>query len=101
MFRRTLGSAANGESKQGGRRTPCAALLFASCNRAPAKARHSRGESPRRVRALGPVTEGNCVAARRGGEQLEVNRRSATRVNPIRPTRAANLRLVVKPGTER
>ena len=30
-----------------------------------------------------------------------MNRRSATKVNPIRPTRAANPRLVVKPGTEK
>ena len=43
----------------------------------------------------------NCVAARRGGEQLEVNRRSATQVNPIRPAGAASLLLVVKPRTER
>ena len=34
-------------------------------------------ESPR-ARALGSETEGNCVAARRGGEHLEVNGRSAT-----------------------
>jgi hypothetical protein len=30
------------------------------------------------------VTEGNCVAARRGGEQLEVNDQSVTHVNSIR-----------------
>ena len=71
------------------------------CNGAPATARHLRGESPRRVRALGPETESSCVAARRGGEQLEVNRRSATQVNPTRPASAASLLLVVKPRTER
>ena len=76
-------------------------LQIVGTKRAPAKARHLWGESPRRVRALGPETESNCVAARRGGEQLEVNRRSATQVNPIRPAGAANLRLVVKPRTER
>ena len=78
-----------------------AAKVAVRSKRAPAKARHSRGGSPRRARALGLVTESNCVAARRGGEQLEVNPRSATKVNPIRPTGAASLRLVVKPGTER
>ncbi len=31
-----------------------------------------------------PVTESNCVAARRGGEQLEVNDQSVTQVNSIR-----------------
>ena len=73
--------------------------------RAPAKARHLWGESPRRTPTLGSETAGNCVAARRGGEQPEKAKgeiaRSATEVNPIRPTEAANLRLVVKPGTER
>src|SRR4051794_34450993 len=68
---------------------------------APAKARHLRGESPRRVRALGPETENNCVAARRGGEQLEVNRRSATQVNPIRPAGAVSLPVGGEPRTER
>jgi hypothetical protein len=37
-----------------------------------------RGCKSPRVRALGSETNGNCVAARRGGEQLEVNRWSAT-----------------------
>ena len=43
------------------------------------------------ARALGSETEGNCVAARRGGEQLEVNRRSATQVNSIRLVHVASL----------
>jgi hypothetical protein len=38
-----------------------------------------------------PVTESNCVAARRGGEQLEVNDQSETHVNSIRPTVVASL----------
>jgi hypothetical protein len=50
-----------------------------------------RGASPLQVDVLRPVTEGNCVAARRGGEQPEVNDQSATRVNSIRPSRAASL----------
>ena len=37
------------------------------------------------------VTEGNCVAARRGGEQPEVNDQSVTQVNLIRPTVVASL----------
>jgi len=37
------------------------------------------------------VTEGNCIAARRGGEQLEVNDQSVTQVNSIRPTVVASL----------
>jgi hypothetical protein len=37
-----------------------------------------------------PVTEGNCVAARRGGEQPEVNDESVTRGNSIRPTVVAS-----------
>jgi len=38
-----------------------------------------------------PVTNGNCVAARRGGEQPEVNDQSVTQVNSIRPTVVASL----------
>ena len=49
-----------------------------------------RGASPLQVDALRPVTEGNCVAARRGGKQPEVNDQSATQVNSIRPARAAS-----------
>jgi len=37
------------------------------------------------------VTESNCVAARRGGEQLEVNDQSVTQVNSIRPIVVASL----------
>ena len=38
-----------------------------------------------------PVTEGNCVAVRRGGEQPEVNDQSVTQVNSIRPAVVASL----------
>ncbi len=52
----------------------------------------------RRVKVLAgvfwhPVTKGNCVAARRGGEQPEVNNQSVTQVNSIRPTVVASLLL--------
>ena len=49
------------------------------------------GASPPQVDALRPVTDGNRVAARRGGKQPEVNRQSATQVNSIRPSRATSL----------
>ena len=50
----------------------------------------------RKVRVLAEVfwhfvTDGNCVAARRGGEQPEVNDQSVTQVNSIRPTVVASL----------
>jgi len=43
---------------------------------APERRVGQRGESPLRARALRPVTDCNCVAARRGGEQQEVNDQS-------------------------
>jgi hypothetical protein len=49
-----------------------------------------RGASPLRANVLRPVTEGNCVAARPGGEQLEVNDQSETQVNSIRPDGVAS-----------
>jgi hypothetical protein len=49
------------------------------------------GASPPQVDALRPVTDGNRVAARRGGKQPEVNGQSATKVNSIRPSRVASL----------
>ena len=61
--------------------------------RASASVFGPRGVSPLQARALRPVTEGNCVAARRGGEQPEVNAQSATKVNSIRPCRSASLRI--------
>ena len=49
-----------------------------------------RGASPLRACVLRPVTESNCVAARPGGEQPEVNDQSETQVNSIRPDGMAN-----------
>jgi hypothetical protein len=43
---------------------------------APASVHSQRGESPLQVYALRPVAESNCVAAMRGGKQLEANDRS-------------------------
>jgi hypothetical protein len=39
----------------------------------------------------GRAAEGNCVVARRGGEQPEADLRSQTKVNPIRSSTAASL----------
>ena len=50
-----------------------------------------RGASPLQVDVLRPVTESNCVVARRGGKQLEVNDQSVTVVNSIRPGCLASL----------
>ena len=43
---------------------------------APESAKSQRGASPLQVNALRPVTECNCDAAMRGGEQQEVNNQS-------------------------
>ena len=43
---------------------------------APASVLNQRGASPLQAYALRPVTDCNCVAARRGGEQQEVNDQS-------------------------
>ena len=43
---------------------------------APKSASSQRGESPLQENALRPVTECNCDAAMRGGEQQEVNYQS-------------------------
>ena len=52
----------------------------------------SAGESPSHPEtSYGRAAEGNCVVARRGGEQPEADLRSQTRVNPIRFTTAASL----------
>ena len=45
-------------------------------NRAPVSLSGQRGASPRQEYALRPVTDCNCVAVRRGGEQQEVNDQS-------------------------
>jgi hypothetical protein len=39
----------------------------------------------------GRAAEGNCVAARRGGEQLEADPQTQTQVKPIRPDTTASL----------
>ena len=39
-----------------------------------------------------PVIESNCVARRRGGEQLNMNNQSVIQVNPIRPDDVTSLR---------
>ena len=41
--------------------------------------------------SYGRAAEGNCVVARRGGEQSDADLRSQTKVNPIRFTTAASL----------
>jgi hypothetical protein len=58
---------------------------------APVKVEDKRGVSPRREEVWPFVAEGNCVAARRGGEQPEANDPSATQVNSIRPVALASL----------
>jgi hypothetical protein len=45
-------------------------------HRAPESASGRRGASPLQADALRPVTECNCDAAMRGGEQQEVNDQS-------------------------
>ena len=52
----------------------------------------SAGESPSPPETSnGRAAEGNCVVARRGGEQPEADPRSQTKVNPIRFTTSASL----------
>jgi len=58
---------------------------------APVMVENKRGASPRRGEVWLLVAEGNCVAARRGGEQPEANDPSATHVNSIRPVALASL----------
>jgi hypothetical protein len=53
---------------------------------APVKAIEQSGESPDRGIRYHPVAEGNCVFNRKGGEQLEANEQSVTKVNSIRPS---------------
>jgi len=58
---------------------------------APVKVENKRGASPRREEVWLLVAEGNCVVARRGGEQPEANDSSVTQVNSIRPVALASL----------
>jgi hypothetical protein len=44
-----------------------------------------------------PVSDGNCVLARGGGEQPDENVSSVASANSIRPAALANLRVMVKP----
>jgi hypothetical protein len=53
---------------------------------APGKAIEQSGESPDRGNRYRPVSEGNCVFNRIGGEQLEEKEQSVTKVNSIRPS---------------
>jgi len=52
---------------------------------APEGASSQRGASPLQANALQPVTECNCDAAMRGGEQQEVKRPVRRMTNSIRP----------------
>ena len=56
-----------------------------------ASALNQQGASPCPMLGLNIVTERNCVAMRRGGEQREVNDQSVTQVNSIRPVVVASL----------
>jgi len=64
-------------------------------SRAPGSAHRQRGESPLLAPHWVSVAESNCVAERRGGEQLEANCQSIikTMMKPIRPDTWASLRL--------
>jgi hypothetical protein len=61
--------------------------------RAPVKVENKRGASPRREEVWLLVAGGNCVVARRGGEQPEAKDSSVTQVNSIRPVALASLRV--------
>ena len=52
-----------------------------------------QGESPCPASSGGPVTEGNCVLMRGGGEQPKVNSQSVAYANSIRPATLASLRV--------
>jgi hypothetical protein len=60
--------------------------------RAPSSAHPLGGGSPPRAYALRPVTKGNCVAARRGGEQPAVNDQSVAVRTRFGRTLTASLR---------
>ena len=63
------------------------------CLSAPESAHQQWGESPHRTEHWLSVAEGNCVAERRGGEQLEANDQSIINkmMNSIRPDALASL----------
>src|SRR6266567_2131162 len=58
---------------------------------APEGASSQRGASPLQANALQPVTECNCDAAMRGGEQQEVKRPVRRMTNSIRPGQTTSL----------
>lgn len=49
------------------------------------------GGSPDRGIRYRPVVNGNCVFARKGGEQPKTNEQSVTKVNSIRPNLSGSL----------
>jgi hypothetical protein len=59
------------------RRRALARQGFKPLASAPVSAHTQRGASPLQAYALRPVAEGNCVAVRRGGKQLEARDQSA------------------------
>ena len=65
-------------------------MLRRSCERTYMKSTSESLSHPET--SNGRAAGGNCVVARRGGEQPEADLRSQTKVNPIRFTTAASLR---------
>jgi hypothetical protein len=72
---------------------------LASVASAPVKAVELSGESPDRGRRYRPASEGNCVFNRKGGEQLEENEQSVTKVNSIRPSLSGSVLVTREPLT--
>ena len=66
---------------------------------APVKAIELSGESPDQGSRYRPVSEGNCVFNRKGGEQLEENEQSVTKVNSIRPSLSGSVLVNREPLT--
>lgn len=77
----------------------CGDCRLAACTSAPVKAIELSGESPDRGSRYRPVPEGNCVFNRRGGEQLEENEQSVTKVNSIRPILSGSVLVKREPLT--
>ena len=66
---------------------------------APVKAIELSGGSPDQGSRYRPVSEGNCVFNRKGGEQLEENEQSVTKVNSIRPSLSGSVLVNREPLT--
>ena len=66
---------------------------------APVKAIEQSGESPDQSIRYRSVAEGNCVFNRKGGEQLEENEQSVTKVNSIRPSLSGSVLVKREPLT--